>query len=799
MNEILPLDSSLPWLWFIEYLAGFKQVDTNILNALIERAPDLPGDPGKNARERVALRCLEELFGPIVRLAGGVTPASGVHFDLSQSCEGVLQCILQESSVLDLKNPRPELLKWDLYPFIMHKRATLPKCALEELKDTILSGTHPYAAALKEISGLVSNNETDGVTVCDDHHDALTMRPCESSSNAQTVPAKSNVAPLILENGNGILQHDFCLKNLLSSKRVRSELAAEDLVDVNNGNKDSLFGHDSLHLNAKKLNQSCQGSTYTNPYVGQISNPLLLEDACGRFRVAEVDCSALCKESQVGEHCNDDHIENSRDTNNICEIGDGSVQFVTVDETYNREPLSEYLEAKKRDRLARKKLSAVIHIFDRCSVKHIEGHRKQKNPTNRNGKDANCQFQRGLVDKQQSGPSIAFRDVNTPCVGDEANLLRIQESENLKEKEQNTRSQNRQDLSCQCQSCVADKQQPGFSASCRDISTQSMKDEANCIRMQENAHLKEREQNTRSQNRVFDCQFQRNLANEQQSGPSISCVDINKPYMENESNVCSGMVCIATIGREGKEKVVKENLSEREPEKQGAQLSDSPDYNIDNASSETLKLPLDVNTPCLEDETNVHSRTICIPTLGKESKEEVVKESLSEREPKRQGAQPFSGGPDYNSDNPSSQNTETAHLNQRQAVAGILGIPKEGLRQHRINPDQQPIVLNFDGEDTSDTENDEVIKLNYIIRFRRQQRKCTYLAVPQLRRKKVPWTIEEEQMLREGVSKFSSTAGGNIPWKEILDLGSSVFLNCRTSVDLKHKWRNMCKGGLKLK
>ncbi|GKV25718.1 hypothetical protein SLEP1_g35113 [Rubroshorea leprosula] len=46
-------------------------------------------------------------------------------------------------------------------------------------------------------------------------------------------------------------------------------------------------------------------------------------------------------------------------------------------------------------------------------------------------------------------------------------------------------------------------------------------------------------------------------------------------------------------------------------------------------------------------------------------------------------------------------------------------------------------------------------------------------------------------MLREGLSKFSSTAGGNIPWKEILDLGSSVFLNCRTSVDQKDKWRNI--------
>ncbi|GKV27555.1 hypothetical protein SLEP1_g36717 [Rubroshorea leprosula] len=152
----------------------------------------------------------------------------------------------------------------------------------------------------------------------------------------------------------------------------------------------------------------------------------------------------------------------------------------------------EYLETKKKDHLARKKLSAFIHLFEHCSMEHIEGHRKGQNPTNRNGEDANCQFQRGLVDNQ------------------------------------------------------------------------------------------------------------------------------------------SGTACNATIGKEGKEKVVKENRSEREPEKQRAQLSDCPvpDYNIGSASSE---------------------------------------------------------------------NTEVSHV--------------------------------------------------------------------------------------EGVSKFSSTAGGNIPWKEILDLDSSVFLNCRTSVD----------------
>lgn len=48
--------------------------------------------------------------------------------------------------------------------------------------------------------------------------------------------------------------------------------------------------------------------------------------------------------------------------------------------------------------------------------------------------------------------------------------------------------------------------------------------------------------------------------------------------------------------------------------------------------------------------------------------------------------------------------------------------------------------------------------------------------------------------LQEGVEKLS---GGNdrcIPWKKILEYGGTVFQpGRRTAIDLKDKWRNMCK------
>ncbi|KAL6975520.1 hypothetical protein U1Q18_024316 [Sarracenia purpurea var. burkii] len=63
--------------------------------------------------------------------------------------------------------------------------------------------------------------------------------------------------------------------------------------------------------------------------------------------------------------------------------------------------------------------------------------------------------------------------------------------------------------------------------------------------------------------------------------------------------------------------------------------------------------------------------------------------------------------------------------------------------------------------------------------------------VPHGRRKKLPWTDEEEEMLKEGVQKFSAMVNKNLPWRKILEFGHHVFDGTRTPVDLKDKWRNI--------
>nr|GLL34652.1 titin homolog [Ipomoea trifida] len=63
---------------------------------------------------------------------------------------------------------------------------------------------------------------------------------------------------------------------------------------------------------------------------------------------------------------------------------------------------------------------------------------------------------------------------------------------------------------------------------------------------------------------------------------------------------------------------------------------------------------------------------------------------------------------------------------------------------------------------------------------------------PNGRRQKLMWSTEEEEMLQEGVHKFSATANKNIPWRKILDFGRHVFHPTRMPTDLKDKWRTLC-------
>ncbi|XP_062013712.1 uncharacterized protein LOC133730064 [Rosa rugosa] len=152
MGKMSAFESAIAWGLAVEALASSKQVAVSILHDLIAQIPpNLPDDLRNRVNERVALRCLEELFGahdaPPVR-------RSKLSFELSESCQQVLRRIVNETAESDVRMGGGGKWKWDIEPFIEHKRASMPTCALNKLKDSVVDWSHPYAELFGRKSGL---------------------------------------------------------------------------------------------------------------------------------------------------------------------------------------------------------------------------------------------------------------------------------------------------------------------------------------------------------------------------------------------------------------------------------------------------------------------------------------------------------------------------------------------------------------------------------------------------------------------------------------------------------------------
>ncbi|CAJ1967535.1 unnamed protein product [Sphenostylis stenocarpa] len=120
--------------------------------------------------------------------------------------------------------------------------------------------------------------------------------------------------------------------------------------------------------------------------------------------------------------------------------------------------------------------------------------------------------------------------------------------------------------------------------------------------------------------------------------------------------------------------------------------------------------------------------------------------------------------------------------------------PQEMTKQLDIDGEIEPVCAHYSGKEKfSENECDKHSIPRYSTRYRKHEMQSKFPASPvsqgnQLKRKKIPWTAEEEEMIREGVQKFGKK------WKNILAFGSHVFdkdSKRRTPQDLKDKWKNM--------
>ncbi|XWS31122.1 hypothetical protein CRYUN_Cryun23aG0050600 [Craigia yunnanensis] len=104
------------------------------------------------------------------------------------------------------------------------------------------------------------------------------------------------------------------------------------------------------------------------------------------------------------------------------------------------------------------------------------------------------------------------------------------------------------------------------------------------------------------------------------------------------------------------------------------------------------------------------------------------------------------------------------------------------------NPSFQPCTS---AKDTEINQEGEATTAKNSVPWQESNKRLMIPTVGTEKRRRLHWTAEEEDMLKEGVRRFSTKVNKNIPWRKILEYGHNVFHVTRTPVDLKDKWKNI--------
>lgn len=175
---------------------------------------------GRNARELVSLRVLETLSVQEISNANNDSSVPGYKIELDRSvyCKDVLRHLLM-GVTSDQKMTGPEVSKWDVQSFITKKRSCVPKCALQQIKDTVDS-TDPLSTSLKAKSGLeVGSHSRDRDRYNDDDSNGIKHSREVRGGDAQHehVLSSGNATPCLGANTNGLQENQP--RTLVPSKR----------------------------------------------------------------------------------------------------------------------------------------------------------------------------------------------------------------------------------------------------------------------------------------------------------------------------------------------------------------------------------------------------------------------------------------------------------------------------------------------------------------------------------------------------------------------------------------------------
>ncbi|KAK2995771.1 hypothetical protein RJ640_010747 [Escallonia rubra] len=794
--------SSLPWIWVIETLASVKKVDASLLIDLVKRTPEISDDVGKNAREMVSFRILESMFVQGSGITDGAVsaPDSEIGFDPSEQCEDVLRRILPE------------------------------------LKDAILQDSHLLPASLKERSGLEVKDLFDDSMLVNVGDSAGTPRleGCNIERNGQSpdrdlLPAKRDRNGTILENVDGQSHEDQEIMEScdpLSNAAKKLKLDAICTGEAVSQHLTSLHGTELVQGSSDRILQHTgrEGCDFAKePQVG------CLEERLGGQSSDVYDPAFLHNKEQVP--CNGDKVppeatfvEVEGEIIGVDETGKDA-EGCTEQRTVIDAPLG---APRQKDFLDEAKDNPEHNLQPNASSGVSTGEAKDDVEHNREAKMSRD------TDGYHDETAIVTKNNSQKVV------LGLQ-NQSVNKATDNVDHSSQPDAPI-VSPTVETKDDMGRNSELEMSSdSDGYDDERTDIDTKKHAFLSSQCTYSQDSLAATDCCTELNLCMKcNKDGSLLACSSDACPLVVHESCLDSAatydvkgnffcpfcaysraivdyldfkkmaslarkdLATFISLGAENRPKKFSKRFHESENRRRGKNLAKN-----DETNSEENCLNKDNSNQCGADKKNSKQAEPSLSCFNDPPCTEIgatvsdgnrcaLKEDRRKEQKRGEGCGSPSGPEEQQNavhnceaDNSTCRDTEKVHGSEKHAETEI--------QQHRSGLLHRPACSpSTDAEGSSEEENDKSITSKYSIRFRKQERQYTYPAIPQLRRKKLPWTREEEEKLKEGFQMYSSLNEKSIPWKNILDYGEKVFQKGRTPMDLKDKWRNICKGSPKL-
>ncbi|KAK4427731.1 hypothetical protein Salat_1542100 [Sesamum alatum] len=921
--------SPLPRIWVIETLAHSNQVDTSLLLDLLEKTPEISDDFGNNARESVSLRILESFVvqdGPANPLSSA--SSQKIRLNPSDRCEDVLRLILTEMPPSHPKRAGPEIMKWDLQPFIEHKRSTLAKSALQQLKDAILTGSHSFLASLKGQSGLpVGNQPEREAQVNDVNCNGMKQRfeGCHTNDGhlLHRDLADENLVPVnrkrkaTSENAGGnscqdhILSENGCETHIISVKKYKHDSIC---IDQHVGGRLASAGIDTQVADMSTVclqdqgGERCslgrkthvEGMALDGPPEGDDNRGISSNGLVGTDEVLPCEKQIPHSDSELNNHSvgkqeqDNDNKEATGDKEGICDSKKTNKDVDKVQNTQRNildvgevEDISSDSDGKNDDRtaiaiknnaspdrqcayshgsLATTNLRDQNLSSDTCKRDKEEGSGSLGKETiievdgqNLPPGDGHieCISSKGLVGHDEvlaqqnhaaccdtEVPNENFEPSPDPdgenAEGDKNGSLGLTTAnEDMDKFEQNALLRNVQNVDEALEDVNISSDSDGYYDERSNIDTKKRTFlSSQCTYSQDSLATTD----WRELNLCMKCnKGGKLLVCSSNSCPLVmheSCLGSDatfdtegkfycpfcaysraiSKYMEIKKKVSLARKDFATficlgIPKESKEpsyrscRIKRNHLDDDSPESNELNKGD-----VEKVSNCKRRKKLEYeqagpsehpgNSPPFGgkavDSTNRIAQTLSKDKQGgKMTRQASQSPRVHGRNQRLALAIRKSRGEhtSFQASRKREVSEKQKHVNTR-SKKGIHCPVETDLPHENKSP---PSPQSTDSEEIPEEENEDSSVSKYFIRVRKPEKQHSYPAIPQLRRKRLPWTSAEEERLKEGMRLYCSPHDKIIPWKKILDFGANVFEQSRTTMDLKDKWRNMCKATPKSK